>query len=143
MNAGILKIASDPNPFAIEAPSIMAQRLNRLLIEGYEVIPYIDCALIVLKYPYRIRHIHSPIMILGNGDLATFEGWPYELDRIFIAAGDGTKFERFMAGIPACSLSWRGRLSKATSIFGEYLLIATLGLGVFIICDSLITGLFK
>lgn len=109
MSAGILKIAPDPDPFAITSPSVMAQRLNRLASEGYEVIPHRESALIMLRFRSKTKGVPSPIMILGNGDLATFEGWPYELDRIFIGAGDGVKFERFIAGVLSCSQSGQNR----------------------------------
>lgn len=142
MSGSILKIAPDPNPFEIEAPSIMALRLNRLVIEGFEVVPHIDCSLVVLKYPYKIKSVPSPIMLLGNGDLATFEGWPYELDRIFVSAGDAVKFDRFISGILEANQSWRGRLTKTKALVGEYFLIAAIGLLIYVAFKSILSGLF-
>ena len=143
MSDSILKIAPDPNPFEIEAPSIMAQRLNRLVIEGFDIVPHIDCSLVVLKYPYKIKSVPSPIMLLGNGDLATFEGWPYELDRIFVSAGDGVKFDRFISGILEANQSWRGRLTKTKALLGEYSLIAGIGFVLFITYEFVFSRLFN
>lgn len=120
----------------------MALRLNRLVIEGFEVVPHIDCSLVVLKYPYKIKSVPSPIMLLGNGDLATFEGWPYELDRIFVSAGDAVKFDRFISGILEANQSWRGRLTKTKALVGEYFLIAAIGLLIYVAFKSILSGLF-
>ncbi|MBP7882009.1 MAG: hypothetical protein KAZ68_03195 [Candidatus Methylopumilus sp.] len=143
MKDSILKIAPDPNPFKVDAPCILAQRLNRLVSEGYEVIPHIDCSLVVLKYPTKVKLVPLSIMLLGNGTLATFEGWPYELDRVFVSAGDTVKFDRYIAGIQVAQQSWRSRFTKTKELLVEYSLIGGIGLSLVVAYEFVITRIFN
>jgi hypothetical protein len=143
MRGNILKITPDPNPFGTEIPSTLARRLNRLIAEGYEISPHDDCSLVVLKYPHRIKGITSPIMLLGNGDLATFEGWPYELDRIFVPAGDRHKFDRFIAGVLLTNRSWSVRMTQWLKLLGEFAVTVAMVVVLYFAADLVVAWLYE
>lgn len=121
MSDKILKIAPDPNPDEVAGPSQLAYRLNRLTAIGYAIEPLGDARIVLLKYHGFGKGVTSPLMLLGRGELCTSDGWPYELDRIFIAAGDDYKFERFIAGIEMAAKGWRGNLRTLLGFAWELL----------------------
>lgn len=141
MSSEILTLVADPNPHELVSPSKLAYRLNRLTALKYEIIPLSDSNIILLKYAGHAKNPVNSVMLLGNGELCTSDGWPYELDRIFIASGDDAKFERFMAGVENSRKGWRGRLHRYWSMAVEilpYLIAATIILHLMDLVGSLI-----
>jgi hypothetical protein len=82
-------------------------------------------------------------MLLDNGTLATFEGWPYELDRVFVSAGDTVKFDRFITGLRVTQQSWRGRLTKTKELLIEYSLMVATGLSLLVAYEFVIARIFN